>query len=471
MNSIKKNLILNVLYQILIMIIPFITTPYISRVLGADGIGRYSYAYAIAYYFVMFAMLGVNNYGNRTVAEVSGNKEKRSYVFWSIYFFQLYVSVISIAVYILYIIFICEDKLMGGIMITYVLSAAFDINWFFFGMEEFKITVVRNSLVKLIAVVCIFLFVKNDGDVYIYGFVNVIGFLISQIILWISLKKYVVFVKVKREDIKQHIVPNLILFIPIIAISLYKFMDKIMLGAMSIKREVGFYESSERIIQIPIALITALGTVMLPRISNLIAANKGEQGIQYMKKSIVTTLIVTSPLCFGIMAVAQEFVPWFYGVGFDKCIDLFQVLMPSCIFLGIANVIRTQYLIPYKKDNVYILSVVVGAIVNLILNIIFIPRYESVGAALATLAAEATVCIVQCIAICQQINVFKYVLYGSPFIFFSFCMYEILRKWTFLINGYFAILVIKIFIGILIYIGLAGLWILVVRKSYVKRVL
>ena len=113
MHSIKKNLILNTLYQILIMIIPLITTPYVSRVLGSDGVGRYSYAYAIAYYFVIFAMLGVNNYGNRTIAAVSSDKEKRSILFWSIYWFQLFVAVISVVVYILYVIFLCEDKKIG----------------------------------------------------------------------------------------------------------------------------------------------------------------------------------------------------------------------------------------------------------------------------------------------------------------------------------------------------------------------
>ncbi|HFD0831975.1 TPA: oligosaccharide flippase family protein, partial [Enterococcus faecium] len=141
MHTVRKNLILNILYQILIIIIPLITTPYVSRVLGSDGVGRYSYTFAIAYYFAIFAMLGVNNYGNRTIATVSGDKEKQSKTFWSIYLFQLFFAVISVVAYILYIIFLCDDKLLGWIMLAYVLSAAFDINWFFFGMEEFKITV------------------------------------------------------------------------------------------------------------------------------------------------------------------------------------------------------------------------------------------------------------------------------------------------------------------------------------------
>ena len=465
MHSIKKNLILNTLYQILIMIIPLITTPYVSRVLGSDGVGRYSYAYAIAYYFVIFAMLGVNNYGNRTIAAVSSDKEKRSILFWSIYWFQLFVAVISVVVYILYVIFLCEDKMMGWIMLTYVLSAVFDINWFFFGMEEFKITVARNSAVKLIAVFCIFLFVKSPEDVYIYAFVNVIGFLVAQIILWTMLRKYIIFKRVSKDDIVQHIKPNVVLFIPIIAISLYKFMDRIMLGMMSTNSEVGYYESCEKIVQIPIALITALGTVMLPRISNMIAENKGDEGIQYMKKSLILTLIVAAPLSFGIMAVAREFVPWFYGMGFEKCVDVFQILMPSCLFLAVANVVRTQYLIPYKEDKIYIISVILGAVINLGLNALLIPHFQSVGAAMGTLVAEATVCIVQSLLIRRQINVFKYTGYGMPFVTFIIIMDGILREWKFVLHGYFISLVIKVLVGGILYCVMAGILLLIVRKK------
>ena len=464
MHTVRKNLILNILYQILIIIIPLITTPYVSRVLGSDGVGRYSYAFAIAYYFAIFAMLGVNNYGNRTIATVSGDKEKQSKTFWSIYLFQLFFAVISIVAYILYIIFLCNDKLLGWIMLAYVLSAAFDINWFFFGMEEFKITVARNSAVKLISIICIFLFVKNQRDIYIYAFVNVIGFLIAQIILWTMLRKYVSFVKINISAILHHVKPNLVLFIPIIAISLYKFMARIMLGGMSTSNEVGYYESCEKILQIPVALITALGTVMLPRISNMIADKKEKEGLQYMKKSLVLTLLVASPLSFGIMAVAREFVPWFYGNGFEKCIDIFQILMPSCLFLAFANVVRTQYLIPYKRDKVYIISVILGAIMNIIINVLLIPEYQSIGAAIGTFVAEGTVFFIQCFAIRKEINVFKYAIYGMPFIFFSLIMYAILIRWDILILDFFSTMVIKIIVGSIIYCALTGLFLLFLKK-------
>ncbi len=464
MSSIKKNYFYNIVYQILNIVIPLITTPYVSRILGSGGVGRYSYAYSIAYYFVMFAMLGVNNYGNRTIAVASDDKQKRSKIFWGIYCFQLCVSVIVIILYVAYVLFIGEDKTIGWIMITFVISAGFDINWFYFGMERFKITVVRNSIVRLSTVLCTFLFVKTAADVYIYSFVSVIGILVAQIILLVMVRKYVQPVKLCAHDITQHIKPNLVLFVPVIAISLYKFMDKIMLGAMCIESEVGYYESCDKIVQIPVALISALGVVMLPRITNMLANNQEQASLEYTKKSLVFTIFVSAPMSFGIMAVAEEFVPIFYGRGFDKCIDVFQFLLPCCIFMAFANVIRTQYLIPYKKDRIYIISVIAGAVINLIVNAMLIPRLQSIGAAIGTLIAETTVCVVQCFCIRTEFRTIKYALYSMPFILSSVIMYFVLRILDFGNMGNILTLMLKIFIGVIVYIFFAGLTLLVAKK-------
>ena len=465
MSSIKKNYFYNIVYQILNIVIPLITTPYVSRILGSDGVGSYSYAYSIAYYFVMFAMLGVNNYGNRTIASVSNDIQKRSKSFWGIYSFQLCVSVFIIFLYIAYVLFLGEDKTIGWIMLTFVLSAALDINWFYFGIEQFKITVIRNGIIRLSTIICIFLFVKTAEDVYIYSFVSVIGILVAQVILFLMVKKYVQPVKLSVNDITQHIKPNLVLFIPAISISLYKFTGKIMLGAMSTNSEVGYYESSDRIVQIPVALISALGGVMLPRITNMLANNQKEASLEYTKKSLIFTIFVSAPMSLGIMAVAKEFVPIFYGSGFDKCVDIFQILLPSCIFMAFANVVRTQYLIPHKKDNVYIISVVAGAVINLLINAILIPRLQSIGAAIGTLVAEITVCVIQCFCIRTEFRTLKYAIYSIPFILSSVIMYVLLRSLDFDFLGNTIALLIKIVIGVVVYVLFAGLTLIYAKKK------
>jgi len=451
MNSIKKNFFYNTAYQMLIILIPVLTTPYISRILGAEGTGRYSYAYSVAYYFVMFAMLGLNNYGNRTIAMVRENHEELSKTFCSIYIFQLITSTMMIVFYIVYCMFISDDNIISWILLLYVVSAAFDINWLFFGLELFKVTITRNLIIKSLTVISIFVFVKDINGIYIYALIYSFGMLISQLLLWGIVKKYISFKRVSLYDIKKHIKPNIILFAPVLAISLYKVMDKIMLGMISTKTEVGYYEASEKIIQIPLALINSLGTVMLPRMANLLANNEIDKSKQYIKKSITFAVFLSTSMAFGIMAIADDFVPLFYGNGFGKCVYLFWIFLPSCIFIAFANVIRTQYLIPNRKDKIYILSVFVGAIVNLFINSLLIGRLQSVGAAIGTLIAEIMVCIIQCWAVRKELPIIRYILDSFPFFFAGLLMFIGLKLVPLIQINAFSLILLKVIIGIVLY--------------------
>ncbi|WP_270832527.1 flippase [Faecalibacillus intestinalis] len=464
MNTVKKNIIYNSLYQILIYIIPLITTPYISRVLGAEKIGVYSYANSIAYYFAMFIILGLNNYGNRTIAKVNNDKDQLSDAFINIYSMQFIVGVIVLFIYIFYVIFISSNKLMAAIFIIYIISSLIDINWFYFGMEQFKLTVMRNTFIKLATTVSLFLFVKTKTDIYLYALILCLGSLFSQIFLWSQISKFIILKKPTARKIISHIKPNFILFIPVIAISLYKIMDKIMLGILANKTEVGYYESSERLINIPIGLITALGTVMLPRITNLMANNENEQAKKYLNISLEFALAVSSALSFGIMAVSDIFVPIFYGTGFEKCVTLFCILMPSTIFLAAANVLRTQFLIPKLKDKIYIISVFTGAFVNLIINVMLIPQYYSIGAAFGTLFAEASVCIYQFYKTRMEVSYSKGLKRGFMYVLIGAFMFLMVKSIDFKINSYL-LLCIKVLVGGIFYI----VGIIIINMKKIRR--
>lgn len=451
---ILKNYFYNSFYQILLIIIPLITTPYISRVLGAEKIGLYSYSYSIAYYFVMFIMLGLNNYGNRTIAFVRDDKEKLSKVFCEIYFMQLCVSIVLILLYIMYAA-IFSNNIITWIMLIYVVSAALDINWFFFGVEQFKIISIRSSIIKLLSTVVIFLIVKNPNDIYTYSLINVVSIILSQAILWLYIRKFVSYTKVTKNGVLAHLKPNLLLFIPVIAISIYKMMDKIMIGSLSNLEQVGYYDNVEKIVQVPLALITSLGTVMMPKISNLISKKDEKKSKIYFTKSLYFAALISSSMCFGIMAIAKNFVPWYYGNNYEPCILLFQILMPSCIFLSIANVIRTQYLIPYKCDRIYIVSVISGAVMNLIINGILIPKIGAAGAAIGTLIAEGIVCIMQIILVKNKLNIYRDLLKCLKYIVFGVVMYIILLLLPDFSEVSLYNIIVKIIIGTVIYIILS----------------
>ncbi len=476
-SSVKSNFIYNTVYQILIIILPLITAPYVSRVIGAEGNGIYSYTYSIVQYFVLFAMLGLSNYGNRTIAKCRDDKEKLSKEFFSIYAMQLMTSSLMIVLYIGYItIFDNKYYTYALIQTIYLISTCFDITWFFYGLEKFKLTVTRNIIIRVVSAICIFVFVKGKEDLAMYTFLMVGSTLISQLSLWPFLKKEVKFIKPKFKDISKHIKPNLILFIPVIAVSVYKIMDKIMLGKISEVQNVAYYEYAERIINIPTSIITALGTVMLPRISNLLAKGEEKQVKFYIDKSMEYMMFLSIPICFGLIVVAPEFIPIYLGNEFVTTGNVIQFLAITLIFVSWANVIRTQYLIPKEKDKIYIISVILGAVVNFIINMILIPKFQAIGASIGTIFAELTVMLVQTIVVRKEIEIKKYVRYVLKFLITAMIMTVIIIGIKYVFDNKYLIIIVQIIIGAMVYsllnykfISNNIQYIPILNKMYAKR--
>lgn len=458
LSSTRTNFIFNAIYQLSTILVPLITMPYLSRVIGPAGLGEYSFAYSVAFYFTIFIKLGLNNYGNRTIAYVKDDKEALSKTFWEIYCFQLFLGVILFAIYIVYSVFFSPNKTLGIVMGIFVFSSIIDINWCLYGLEKFKVTSTRDVITKILVTLCIFMFVKCPEDVWLYAFLYSMGMFINQLIVIPLAKGEISFCKVRAEDVFKHIKPNLVLFIPVVAVSIYRAMDKIMLGIMSTNIELGYYHGAENVIRVPMAFVTALGTVMLPRMSNMIARGENKKRVEgTFDKSIVFAMFLATSICFGIMAVSREFVPIFYGPGYEKCNFLFYIILPGSMFEAFANVIRTQYLIPRKKDKIYVFSLGIGAAINLIMNLILIPRYDSVGAAIGTFSAYATVCVVQAICVFKEANIGRNVVNSIPFVISGIAMFLLLWSYTPNVSNDVLALFVKIIIGAGCYLGILGI--------------
>lgn len=448
----KKNFIYNVIYQILILILPLITMPYVSRVLGADGVGIYSYTYSIAYYFMIIAMLGLNNYGNRTIAKVRDNKESLSKEFCSIYTLQLITSMIMVICYLLYVnLFDNQYKEIAYIQLLYVISSMFDINWFFFGIEKFKLTITRNTLIKVLSLILIFIFVRTENDVWKYTAILAGSTLFSNIVLFSFLRKYIKLVKVTKDEILKHLKPNLGLFLPVIAVSIYKIMDKIMLGAMSNVAEVGYYENAEKIANVPLTIIMALGTVMLPRVSNMISNNQEAKVKELLNKTMPFIMFLAFPMTLGVIAISKDFSIIFFGNEFEKSGYLIQLLSITLIPLSWGNVIRTQYLIPMERDKEYIISAFLGAIVNFIMNLIFIPIYASIGACIGTICAEFIVMFYQSFAVRKNLDFKQYIRHSYIFFIKGMIMFVIIMIIGNYISNSLNRIIVQVMVGGFIY--------------------
>ena len=263
-----KNLIMSIGFNLLTVIVPFITAPYLGRVLGAENVGSYTYVHSISAYFLMFGMLGFRNYGNRTIARVRDNYEERSKAFSQVFSLQLLTGGISCIAYVFYLIVFCRiHQLMALIVGLYVMTSLFTVIWFLEGMEQFSTLALRNLIIKLVNLATVFIFVRDENDVVIYCLLMSVLYLVAEIMLWPSVLKHVKFKFCKWKDIKHHLKPTLLLFIPTIAVSVYQTMDKIMIGSIASETELAYYEYADKITQIPGLIFTAIGAVMLSKMS------------------------------------------------------------------------------------------------------------------------------------------------------------------------------------------------------------
>ena len=465
-SSIKVNLIYNMIYQIFNIILPLVTAPYITRVIGATNIGIYSYSQAFANYFYLFAMLGVNNYGNRSIAMVRDDPKKLNQTFWEIFSFQFLIGAIVSLIYIFYVsIFITSNRFIYILQLFYVLSGMIDINWACFGLEKFKLTAIRSIIVRLGMTIAVFVFIKDENDLWIYTLILSLQYLASVVVVWPFILKHISFVKVSWKGIIRHIKPNLLLFWPVIAVSLYNIMDKLMLGYISTEKEVAFYTYAERIISIPTTIILALDNVIMPRMSNLYATHDNSQATRLMDNVMMFAMFMSVAMAFGIAGVGESFATWFYGPAFARCGFFLVLLSPTILFKGCAGALRTQYIIPTQKDNIYIISLVTGALVNLCLNALLIPSMSGVGAIIGTITAEFSVCAVQFFMTRKDIPIWKYFSDIIGFIIIGFAMYIVVR----LLDGVFATeivtILVQIIVGSLVYIILGAVYMIKIRKN------
>ena len=451
--SVRKNYLYNLIYQVLIIVLPLITTPYVSRVLTSNGVGIYSYTFSIATYFILFGSLGISLYAQREIAYKRDDIKKRSSTFFEVFLLRLITMVISIIVYYFCIVKNSTYYMCYSIFTLELVATIFDISWFFQGLEEFGKTVFRQLITKIIGVICIFTFVKNPGDLNTYILIFVLSTLIGNLSLWFYLPAYINVKKIKKLNIVKHLRPTLSLFVPQIAMQIYLVVDKTMIGRIiNVMSEVGNYEQSQKIIKISLTVVTALGTVLAPRIAHSLAINNKRSVKIYLEKSFRFVFFMGVPIMFGLMAISSNLIPWFLGEGYEKSIKLLMLGAPLILAISLSNVTGIQYLIPAKKQDVFTKSVVIGAVVNVIVNFILIPKYASIGAILASVIAEILIFIIQLYYIRDVIKtktIFKdcYKNFISGIIMFIIVGYLSIKLEPSILNTF-----ILIFIGGIIYV-------------------
>ncbi|WP_165964890.1 oligosaccharide flippase family protein [Periweissella cryptocerci] len=453
----KKNFTYNLVYQILIVLVPVLTTPYVSRVLGAESLGVYGFTASVAGYFLVFANLGFANYGNRSIAKVRNDKYQLRETFWSIYMLQILVGLVIVCIYLVVTLGIMRQNniifLVQGIII---LSALFDTTWLFMGLEKFGIVIFRNTLIKILTLAAIFMFVKGPDDLLKYALIVPAGQLIGFIIVLPMAVKEVGKLKFNLKKSFQHFKPVLVLFVPMIAISLFTSMDTILVGIFSSAKQVAFYQLTSTILSMPKSVIGALGAVMLPRLAHTFANGNDNSSTNisvYMDNSIIFISFYSFAAMFGLIGVAPILANVFLGNGYGEVGYLLTIIATVIPIYAWGNLIRTQLLIPKSNDKPYVISIVLGAITNVTLNLILIRFLGALGGVIATVLTEyvlATYVMVYC---AKDIHYSRYGMMSGVFISIGIIM-AIVTRLIGIKMGYGVVtLMVQVIVGMFIYLS------------------
>ena len=387
--KVLKNYAYNLSYQLLVIILPIITTPYVTRVFSSDDLGIYGYFNSIVTYFILLATLGVANYGTK---EISGNRKEIKKNFWGIYTLQFGAALLSILLYIL----LCMGISTMQNPVAYILglslvSKGLDISWLFQGLEDFRKITARNITVKLVGVSAIFLFIKSASDLYLYVFLLTAFELLGQLSMWVPAREFIGKPHFDLGYAKHHLKPIILLFLPQIAISLYVTLDRTMLGALASTRDVGIYDQALKLVNILLTLVTSLGSVMLPRVSSLLSKGDHKAVNKMHELAFLIYNLVIFPIIAGILIVNDDFVQFFLGKDFQDARYAISIMIFRMFFIGWTNIMGIQILIPHNKNKEFMVSTTVPAILSVGLNLLFLPKLGYIGAAIVSVLTEALV--------------------------------------------------------------------------------
>ena len=393
--SLKKNIAISTVYQVLLIILPLITAPYIARVLGPEQSGIYDFTTSIQTYFSMFAALGTATYGAREIARVRNDLTRRSVLFWEIELMTVMTSAACIVAWMIFIAAAPRYKIYYVVLTMGILSTMFDISWFFAGMEQFKYTISKNAVCKLAGVALMFIFVRDQDDLLIYIIIMTASTMLGNLSMWFYVPRFIEKVDFKTLTFRRHFHETLIYFIPSIATSVYTVLDRTLIGVIrQDKAENGYYHYTMQIINMMKALtFSSLNMVLGSRIAYLFAEEKYDEIKERIRDSINYILFMGMGICFGLIGVAPRFIPIFLGPGYDRVVTMLTLMSPIVVIIGISNCLGSQYYTPSGNRRLSARFIIIGALVNLMLNLILIPRFWGYGAIVASLIAETVITV------------------------------------------------------------------------------
>lgn len=405
--SIKKNFIMNVILTMSSFLFPMITFPYVSRILMPVGMGKVSFATSLIYYFGMIAQLGIPTYGIRACAKVRDNREELTRTAQELLIINLIMNVLTygaLAVVLLVVPRLHYDRLLYIIVSFSIILTSIGMEWLYKALEQYTYITVRSIIFKGVALVAMFLLVHKQEDYVVYGAISILASSASSIFNLINVHKYIDLKPVGGYRLSRHLKPIGIFFAMSCATTVYTNLDTVMLGFMTSDADVGYYNAAVKIKTILVSVVTSFGAVLLPRASYYVEQKRFDEFYRITGKAINFVLLAALPMGVYFMIYASEGICFLSGPEYSGSILAMQIIMPTLLFIGLSNISGIQILVPLGKEIIVLYSEIAGAVADLILNAILIPRMHATGAAIGTLVAEGVVLLVQYLALRTEVN-------------------------------------------------------------------
>ena len=450
------------LYQILVIITPLITAPYLTRVLGATNLGIYSYVSSSGSIITTVSLLGIYAYGNRQTAYVRENRYELTKTFWELEVTHCILGALGTAAYIVYVILNWQYATFFAIYYPFILAQFIDCSWVYVGLEDMKPAVMKNFATKLINVIGIFLFVKKREDLWIYIGMLSVTTLLANLSIYTRLSKYIDKPTADFKKIWSHIKGALHLFLPQVASLFYLQVDKVMIKWLTgATDQVSYYDQAEKIITIPLTFITVMSTVMMPRI-----ANEYKKGNQDVIHSLLLdagryALLLAFPMSIGLFCIAKQFIPWYLGSEYIPTTMAMRILVPIVVFNSLTGISGAQYFTATDQIRILMKAHVSAAIINIIINAVLIPYYGYAGAAIATVFSSMVSLVIQFYYLNRQLPMGQLLRTGAKYAACSAIMGAAVFLFTHRMNNIWFTTVIQILIGVTVYV----LSLIVIRDS------
>lgn len=466
--SVKVNMIMNSMLTMSSFVFPLITFPYISRILLPAGTGKVNFANSIVLYFSMFAQLGIPTYGVRACAKVRDDKEQLSKIVQELLIINLFMCFLVYIVFFSSILLIPrfreESKLLMLMGISIGLNAL-GVEWLYKALEQYQYITIRSIIFKIIALIAMFLLVHEQSDYFIYGGITIFAASASNIMNFCNMRKYISLRPIGNYQFQRHISMIMVFFSMSVATTIYTNLDNVMLGFMTTDADVGYYGAAVKIKQILVSLVTSVSAVLLPRASYYVDKGLLDEFYSILKKTMHFILLIGIPLAIYFVLFAKEGIFFLSGEAYAGSVLPMQIIMPTLIFIGMTNVIGIQMLVPLGMEKQVLYSEIAGAVVDLVINWLLIPKYAAAGAALGTLIAEFVVLLWQTAAI-KNVDVNLYANVRVWKIFTAIIVAVISCIWT---KQVFVGEFVTLVVSAVCFFGVYGMVLLAMKETLIRE--